>query len=122
LTTYIAVHIRLATAFGSAKDRDCIQCGKPAIHWAYQYGAPDEQRDETGGWPYSEDLSFYKPMCGRCHAKFDKEKVTHCPAGHEYTKENTYIYRNHRYCKPCRRLRELERRRRERRIRTESRR
>lgn len=29
---------------------------------------------------------------------------THCPQGHEYTPENTYIYKktNSRYCKTCR--------------------
>lgn len=27
---------------------------------------------------------------------------THCPYGHKYTKENTYIYENERHCKICR--------------------
>lgn len=26
---------------------------------------------------------------------------THCPKGHEYTAENTYVYANGRSCKPC---------------------
>ncbi len=26
---------------------------------------------------------------------------THCPQGHEYNLENTYWYKNHRYCKTC---------------------
>jgi hypothetical protein len=29
--------------------------------------------------------------------------VTHCPRGHEYNAENTYIYRGSRQCKECRR-------------------
>jgi hypothetical protein len=29
----------------------------------------------------------------------------HCPKGHAYTKENTYIYRNQRRCRECNRLR-----------------
>ena len=29
--------------------------------------------------------------------------VTHCPRGHEYTKENTYVYKNRRHCRTCRR-------------------
>jgi hypothetical protein len=28
---------------------------------------------------------------------------THCPRGHEYT-ENTYLYRNMRYCRACREI------------------
>lgn len=34
----------------------------------------------------------------------DRE-VTHCPKGHEYTSENTYIQRNSRQCKACTRER-----------------
>ncbi len=30
---------------------------------------------------------------------------THCPAGHEYTEDNTYTYRSGRQCKACRRAR-----------------
>lgn len=29
---------------------------------------------------------------------------THCGAGHEYTPENTHIYRNARYCRECDRI------------------
>lgn len=31
--------------------------------------------------------------------------VTHCPKGHEYTPENTYLYKNrqHRECRTCKR-------------------
>ncbi len=32
----------------------------------------------------------------RCAAK------THCPAGHEYSPENTYVYRGARQCRACR--------------------
>jgi len=28
---------------------------------------------------------------------------THCPAGHEYTEENTYRWNNERLCRACRR-------------------
>lgn len=35
---------------------------------------------------------------GAVHAK-----KTHCPKGHEYTEENTTLYRNKRYCKACKR-------------------
>jgi len=31
-------------------------------------------------------------------------KRTHCPRGHEYSDENTYVYKNSRYCRECNRL------------------
>ena len=34
---------------------------------------------------------------------------THCPKGHEYSKENTYIYNNGRRCKKCTKDKALER-------------
>lgn len=35
-------------------------------------------------------------------------RKTHCPKGHEYTSENTYLdYRGHRRCKECTKLSEL---------------
>lgn len=38
------------------------------------------------------------------------ELTTHCPRGHEYTPENTRVYRGHRYCRACHRDRERARR------------
>jgi hypothetical protein len=37
--------------------------------------------------------------------------ITHCPKGHEYTPENTYIWRGMRDCRACSRLRSQQRRR-----------
>ncbi|HEY8309405.1 MAG TPA: HNH endonuclease signature motif containing protein [Gemmatimonadaceae bacterium] len=35
---------------------------------------------------------------------YDRVKPTHCPQGHEYTPENTYMYANgNYYCKECNR-------------------
>ena len=31
------------------------------------------------------------------------ERKTHCPAGHEYTPENTLVSKGERYCRACRR-------------------
>ena len=28
-------------------------------------------------------------------------RKTHCPRGHEYTEENTYVYRKKRHCREC---------------------
>ena len=38
----------------------------------------------------------------RFFGKHNREK-THCPHGHEYTEENTKIYRGYRWCKTCER-------------------
>lgn len=35
---------------------------------------------------------------------------THCPQGHEYTKENTYMWHNERQCRECGRTKKRERR------------
>ncbi len=35
-------------------------------------------------------------------AKIQKASITHCPKGHEYTVENTYIHKTSRSCKTCR--------------------
>jgi len=32
-----------------------------------------------------------------------KRRITHCPKGHEYTPENTYMYRGKRNCRECNR-------------------
>ncbi|OHX39237.1 hypothetical protein BBV17_03685 [Cytobacillus oceanisediminis] len=32
-------------------------------------------------------------------------KKTHCNRGHEFSKENTYLYKNMRHCKECKKLR-----------------
>ena len=37
-------------------------------------------------------------------------RKTHCPAGHEYTEENTARRRGRRYCRACERIRDARRR------------
>lgn len=37
-------------------------------------------------------------------------KKTHCPGGHEYTAQNTYIHRGMRHCRACHRIQARERR------------
>jgi hypothetical protein len=38
------------------------------------------------------------------------QKITHCPAGHEYTPENTWLDEGRRRCRACRRAKRRERR------------
>ena len=51
-----------------------------------------------------EDIAFSHLICNIKASSnrgiFNKGK-THCPQGHEYTKENTYSYRNQRDCRQC---------------------
>lgn len=42
-------------------------------------------------------------------ASKNKEKVI-CPKGHLYSKDNTYIYKNRRFCRICKRLQEKKHR------------
>ncbi|WP_448259774.1 NUMOD4 motif-containing HNH endonuclease [Corynebacterium kalidii] len=36
------------------------------------------------------------------HGTMWQTNRTHCPSGHEYTKENVYLYDGRRYCRTCR--------------------
>lgn len=44
------------------------------------------------------------------HGTHHMASRTHCPQGHEYTSENTYLYRGLRNCRRCHSDREAERR------------
>lgn len=57
---YEGVHRRLQKQRGNARDFTCV-CGVPAAHWAF---------DEPTG--FSTDLSRYRPLCAKCHCRFDK--------------------------------------------------
>lgn len=50
---------------------------------------------------YHWDLADWSRLCASCHMKMDLFK-SHCPQGHEFTKENTRI-REHgwRQCRIC---------------------
>lgn len=43
-----------------------------------------------------------KKITGTHHNSLKK----YCPSGHEYSRENTRIYRGYRYCKECARIRQ----------------
>jgi len=49
-----------------------------------------------------QDNMDHKVQRRRHHAY----KITHCPYGHEYTKENTYKYKGKRLCRMCRKIRD----------------
>lgn len=102
MSQYSAVHEKLNRLRGRPETHACAHCGKPATDWAYDHENPDPDAKvfEKQGNVYSLKPEYYMPLCRSCHVHFDKGD--HCNSGHEYTPENTYLYRGHRYCKTCR--------------------
>ena len=50
---------------------------------------------------YKRDITDYMQLCSLHHVRMDR-KITQCPMGHEYNKENTlYNAKGHRRCKTC---------------------
>ena len=75
--SYSSVHRnRLPSARGKATEYECIDCGRAATTWAFNYAAPREfLRFSAEGFPYSLRLSDYDPRCKACHTRFDKRAV-----------------------------------------------
>lgn len=69
---YSSVHHRLQRLHGDAASHACVDCDRPAAHWSYKHGAPDEAIGERG-FPYSNDLDWYEPRCVPCHYQYDRE-------------------------------------------------
>src|ERR1700683_4372879 len=42
------------------------------------------------------------PKRGQLASSIKRKAITHCPQGHEYTPENTYVHRSGRQCRQCR--------------------
>lgn len=67
---YRAVHERVRSRRGPAKDHPCLHCGGQAAHWAYDHADPAELIDSAMG-PYSTNPERYLPLCVSCHKRFD---------------------------------------------------
>lgn len=70
---YSALHQRVRNAKGHASDFDCVECGKPAKHWAYDHQDPEEVWSTTGS--YSFDIEHYISMCVSCHKIMDLKQL-----------------------------------------------
>lgn len=71
--SYAAVHMRIASVWGSASQFACIECEADAEHWAYQHNDPNPRRSPEG-MPYSTDIfGCYEPMCRHCHRRLDAD-------------------------------------------------
>lgn len=71
---YRGAHMRVQAARGPASAYPCVgDCGRPAADWAYVHDDPDELVTTVNGAPrlYSLDSDRYRPMCRRCHRRFD---------------------------------------------------
>jgi hypothetical protein len=70
---YGGAHQRVHRVRGKASTHACVDCGKPAYHWAYKHDDPDELMGMTpsGLRPYSLNIDSYQPMCVSCHKVFD---------------------------------------------------
>ena len=55
--------------------------------------------------PVTRRVNCSRGDCGKVMIGAHKAK-THCPHGHEYTVENTWVYKNGRYCRECHRIRQ----------------
>jgi len=66
--TYAAVHSRLPSLAGL----NCCRCSASANEWAYDHSDPAELVSPERR-PYSLDQARYKPMCRRCHRRYDSE-------------------------------------------------
>lgn len=107
ITSYQMVHQRVHALYGKAVEHRCVECGKPAVKWAYNRSGIGEQAATKNGWPivYSTDTEQYDPCCGSCARRRDQPPPkTHCKRGHEFTEDNTYVdKRGSRTCRTCRR-------------------
>ena len=102
---YIAAHQRTQSVRGKASEQECVTCAGPAYDWAYNNDAPDpsEITDHTGR-VYSNDPSYYMPMCRRCHRQYDSiHAKPNCPKGHPYQGDNLIVESDGtRRCRECR--------------------
>lgn len=72
--TYEAAHWRVRQAKGSASEHVCIDCGKQARQWSYNYSDTVEIVCFRRAVLYSTDPSRYEPRCSSCHKLHDNAR------------------------------------------------
>lgn len=86
------VHVAVLEAFVGPRPE-----GMQALH---NNGDPSDNTVENLRWGTASDNMKDKSLHGNNHFA----NRTHCPHGHEYTEENTFVSRdNRRYCRTCQR-------------------
>lgn len=68
MPTYRTVHWQLVQVYGSAADRECVDCGKQAAHWAFDNRDQPDTLISPEGYRYSANLTRYSPKCALCHS------------------------------------------------------
>ena len=51
------------------------------------------------------NVDHLEAMTNAAHAALHHPRPTHCPGGHEYNEENTYMFEGRRQCRACNRIR-----------------
>lgn len=73
----------------------------------------DKDSDEADSEGISETAAYYEGFADRevnlQRSPFYNGYKIHCPAGHEYTPENTYVNAGKRRCRECARVRDQQR-------------
>lgn len=60
---------------------------------------------------YTRSIKDYHELCLSCHRRYDQPN--HCKRGHEFNTANTHVDKlGKKHCRPCQRVRQLERNRR----------
>lgn len=104
---YAGAHRRVKRARGFAKEHACLDCGAPAVAWAYDHTDENALIGESAGKsvPYSLDIERYDPLCRSCHTRRDMgfAPAGFCAQGHPVTEETLYVdSRGWHSCKVCR--------------------
>lgn len=106
--SYRLVHTWLVARRGRADQYLCVDCKRPARHWAFDNDPDGALVDPASGRLYSDDLYRYSPRCVACHLAQDRGGL--CRRGHELTPDNVYVRPNgQRWCRTCRRERDRNR-------------
>jgi len=92
------VHKLVLEAFAGLRPEDMECC--------HNNGDPADNRLVNLRWDSKSENGLDRVRHG-AHYNVNK---THCPQGHSYSDENTYVYRGRRNCRTCARTRGIKRR------------